>query len=63
MPPPVAGDLDDRFKEAVQTKQLIKEDLLGGWAVGMVNGPPPPPHPPTHPVGLTAPSGSVGLPP
>ena len=31
------GDLDDQFKEAVKSKQIIREDLIGGWACGCVN--------------------------
>jgi len=31
------GDLDDQFKNAVKSKSIIKEDIIGIWAVGMVN--------------------------
>ena len=32
------GDLDGKFKDAMKTGTLIKEDLLGTWAAGTVYG-------------------------
>jgi len=31
------GDLDDKYKNAVKTGTLIKEDQIGGWTSGIVN--------------------------